>query len=95
MSSGVGRRCSSDPTLLWFWHRLEATAPIRPQAWEPPYATGAALEKDKKTKKKKRLLVKTNENVAWIWQVLLVNGGCSLLVLSKLNTMEMSLPLGN
>jgi len=25
-----------------------ATAPIRPLAWEPPYAAGAALEKAKK-----------------------------------------------
>ena len=29
-----------------------ATAPIRPLAWEPPYAVGAAQE-DKKKKKKK------------------------------------------
>ena len=42
----VGRRCSSDPTLLWLWHSPEATAPIRPLAWEPPYTMGAALEKD-------------------------------------------------
>ena len=33
------------------WHRPAATALIRPLAWEPPYATGAA---QKKTKKKKR-----------------------------------------
>jgi len=30
-----------------------ATAPIRPLAWEPPYAMGASLEKTKKKKKKK------------------------------------------
>ena len=32
-----------------------AIAPIRPLAWEPPYAMGAALkrQKDKKKKKKK------------------------------------------
>ena len=30
------------------------TAPIRPLAWEPLYATGAVLEKGKKTKKKKK-----------------------------------------
>ena len=40
-----------DPALLWLWRRLAATAPIRPLAWEPPYASGAALEKDKMTKK--------------------------------------------
>ena len=54
MSCGVGCRSSSDPKLLWLWYRLAATAPIRTLAWEPPYATGAALEKCKKTKKKKR-----------------------------------------
>ena len=31
-----------------------ATAPIRPLSWEPPYASGAALEKTKKKKKKER-----------------------------------------
>ena len=35
----------SDPELLWLWCRLVATAPIQPLAWEPPYATGAALKK--------------------------------------------------
>ena len=49
----VGCRHSSDPTLLWLWRRLAATAQTGPLAWEPPYAEGAALEKGKKTKKKK------------------------------------------
>ena len=44
VSCGVGRRRGSDPTLLWLWRRLVATAPIRPLAWEPPYAAGAAQE---------------------------------------------------
>ena len=39
--------------FLWLWHRLAAKPPLRPLAWEPPYATGVALEKGKKTKKKK------------------------------------------
>jgi len=52
MSCGVGRRCGLDPVLWWLWHRLAATALIRPLAWEPPYAVGAALEKGKKTKNK-------------------------------------------
>ena len=43
----------SDPALLWFWSRPVATDPIRPLAWEPPYALGAALEKAKRQKKKK------------------------------------------
>ena len=50
MSCGVGHRHGSDPALLWLWCRLVATAPIRPLAWEPPYAVGAALEKTKKKK---------------------------------------------
>ena len=48
MSCGVGRRHGSDPTLLWLWCRLAATAPIQPLAWELSYAAGAALEKAKK-----------------------------------------------
>ena len=39
--------------LLWLWCRPLATVPIRPLAWEPPYALGVALEIAKKTKKKK------------------------------------------
>ncbi len=37
-----------DPALLWLWCRPAAAAPIRPLAWEPPYAAGAALEKAKR-----------------------------------------------
>ena len=52
MSCGVGRRHSLDLALLWLWRRLEAIAPIRPLAWELPYAMGEALEKTKRPKKK-------------------------------------------
>ena len=51
MSCGVGCIRGSDPALLWLWHRLAATALIRPLAWEPLYAVGAALEKTKRQKK--------------------------------------------
>ena len=51
MSCGIGHRCGSDPVLLWLWCRPEATAPIRPLAWEPPYAAGAALKKQKQKQK--------------------------------------------
>ena len=34
--------------MLWLWRRPVAAAPIRPLAWEPPYAAGAALEKAKR-----------------------------------------------
>ena len=37
-----------DPVLLWLWSRPAGTAPIRPLAWESPYATGGALEKAKR-----------------------------------------------
>ena len=53
MSCGVGHRQGLDPALLWLWCRPVATASIRPLAWEPPYAAGAALEKAKRQKNKK------------------------------------------
>ena len=30
---------------MWLWRRPAAIAPIQPLAWEPPYATSAALKK--------------------------------------------------
>ena len=43
---------------LWLWCRPAGTDPIRPLAWEPPYAEGVALKrqktKNKKTKKQKK-----------------------------------------
>ena len=50
MSCAIGHRGGLDPTLLWLWHRLAATALIRPLAWELPYTVVAALEKAKKKK---------------------------------------------
>ena len=52
MSHGVGCRHSLYPALLWLWCRSAAVAPIRPQAWEHPYAAGEALKSKKKKKKK-------------------------------------------
>ena len=50
--------------LLWLQRRPAATAPIRPLAWEPPYAVGAALEKlEKKKKKKKRMNAENPDNL--------------------------------
>ena len=40
-----------DPALLWLWWRLAAVAPIRPLAWEPPYAAEVALKRQKEKKK--------------------------------------------
>ena len=48
MSCGVGDRHGSDPVLVRLWQRPEATSPIRPLAWEPPYAVGEALKRKKK-----------------------------------------------
>ena len=39
--------------LLWLWRRPAATAPIRPLAWEPLYAAGAALKRTKRHTHKK------------------------------------------
>ena len=61
MSCGVGHICGSDPALLWLWSRLAAIVPIRPLAWEPPYAADEALEEAKRTKKKKNLSHKTTK----------------------------------
>ena len=44
--------------MLWLWRRLAATAPVRPLAWEPPYAAGAAQEMTKKKKKKRHAKIK-------------------------------------
>ena len=61
MSCGVGRRCGSDPELLWLWRRLAAIALIQPLAWEPPYAVAAAQEMAKKDQKKKKRKRKKKE----------------------------------
>ena len=44
VSYGVGHKRGLDLVLLWLWYMPVAIAPIRPLAWEPPYAAGAALK---------------------------------------------------
>jgi len=56
VNCGVAHRHGSDPALLGLWHRLAAKAPIRPLAWESPYAVIAALEKAKRQQQKKLFL---------------------------------------
>ena len=53
MSCSIGRRHGSDLMWLWLWLwcRPTAAAPIRPLAWELPYAVGVALKSEKKKKK--------------------------------------------
>ena len=54
MTCGICHRCGSDPALLWLWRRPAAASLIQPLAWEPPYATGVALKRQKGKKKKER-----------------------------------------
>ena len=48
LACDVGYRHGLDPMLLC--HRPVATAPIRPLAWESPYASGTVLKKQKKNR---------------------------------------------
>ena len=54
--SGLIPGLCSDGALLWLWRRSATRAPIQILAWEPPYAAGVALkrQKDKKREKKKK-----------------------------------------
>ena len=66
MSCGVGRRCCLDLMLLWLWPWTGAAAPIRPRAWEPPYALGAAPQKTKtKTTQKNPQKTKTQKKMSY------------------------------
>ena len=49
MSCGVGHRHGLDPTLLWLWRRLVATALISTPSLETPYATKIAKTNKQKT----------------------------------------------
>ena len=60
VSCGVVHRHSSDPTLLWLWYRPAATAPIRPLAWELPYAMCADGKRKKKKEEEKAKKKKEN-----------------------------------
>ena len=85
MNCGVGCRCGSDPALLWLWHRLVATAPIRPLAWEPPCAPQAALEKAKKqkiknTKKRKKIKRLVTRSVLDTFSMLYVENKCQEII---------------
>ena len=60
MIAGLAQRVK-DPGLPELWYRLQTwlrsgmdvalpTAPIKPLAWEPPYAMGASLKRQRKNK---------------------------------------------
>ena len=50
MSCGVGHQCGLDPESLWLWLWLwpAAAVPIRPLAWELPWAAPKALKRKKR-----------------------------------------------
>ena len=51
--------------MLWLCCRLEAVAPLRPLAWEPPYAMDVVLKsKKKKKKKKKKICIQDTNDLA-------------------------------
>ena len=54
MSCSIGHSRGLDLVLLWLWSRPATVAPIRPLAWEPPYAAGAALKRQKKERNKQQ-----------------------------------------
>ena len=54
VSCDVGCRSGLDLALLWLWRRPGAAALIQPLAWEPPYATGLSVKRQKKKKKKEK-----------------------------------------
>ena len=60
MSCGLGCRLNLDPALLLC--RPVSTAPIRPLAWEPPYAVSVAIEKTKEKYKKDQ------ESKSWFFE---------------------------
>ena len=74
MSCSIGCRHDLDPMLLWLWLWPAAVAPIRPLAWEPPSASGAALKSKNKQINKKppthpQLLYITYSSVNYIYHV--------------------------
>ena len=46
-------QCVKDLALLWLWHGSAAVALIKPLAWEPPYAVGVALKRQRKKEKER------------------------------------------
>ena len=62
MSCGVGCRRGLDRR-----RGPAATAPIRPLAWGPPYASGVALEMAKRQKKRWLNLLLSQTSQLWLW----------------------------
>ena len=64
MSCGVGHRRGLDPTLLWLWRRLAATADSNPSLGTS-ICQGSSPRKGKKTKKKKKLTITLRWDFLW------------------------------
>ena len=82
VSCGVVHRHDSNRVLLWLRRRPAAAAPIRPLAWEPPYAAGSAL-KSKTNKQKKQICIsplpnKLNERDSKLIKIFVSLVGCTL-----------------
>ena len=54
MSCGVGSRRSSDPKLLWLWHRLVAVALLQPLAWEFPANVTLKSQKERRKERERK-----------------------------------------
>ena len=66
MRYGVGCRLGSDPTLLWLWYRLEATADWTPTLGTSP-CLGCSPAKDKKKKKRSANHLVISEQIQFPW----------------------------
>ena len=55
VSCGVGRRCDSDPVLLWLWQRQAAVAPNYPQPGNLNFHMPQVRTSKAKKKKKKQI----------------------------------------
>ena len=69
--------------MLWLWCRPAATA-IRPLAWEPPYAAGAAQEIAKRQKKLKKRKKFSNDSQKIYIISLAVRGQIFMMVLLQI-----------
>ena len=98
MSCGVGRRRRSDPAMLWLWRRPAAVAPNRSLAWEPLYAVGAALKRQKDKKKNEKETLKQYLSMSQDeWELALLQPGRpqnpNFQECDKLSEVQASLPL--
>ena len=66
--------------MAGIWYRPVATAPIRPLAWESPYAMGAALkgQRQKKTKNRKKKNKAKNNPQLVVFQILFLDSENSI-----------------